>query len=78
MLEIGVQRMGIARQQTAMLGDRLDTDVVAGRAAGTPTILVLTGISTQEEVDGSDYKPDFVYADLIELAAAMRAARMRA
>jgi 4-nitrophenyl phosphatase len=78
MLEIGVQRMGIARQQTAMLGDRLDTDVVAGRAAGTPTILVLTGISNQEEVDNSDYKPDFVYADLIELAAAMRTARKRA
>lgn len=75
MLEIGMQRMGVSREETAMLGDRLDTDVVAGRAAGVTTIMVLTGISTMAEVENSDFKPDYVFADLVETAAALKAAR---
>ncbi len=75
MLDIGVERMGSEKRTTAMLGDRLDTDIVAGAAAGVGTILVLTGISSREEVESSPLKPDYVCADLIELAAALRRAK---
>jgi 4-nitrophenyl phosphatase len=50
--------------ETAMLGDRMDTDILGGYRAGLRTILVLTGISTVEEVDASEFKPDWIYRDL--------------
>ena len=78
MLQIAMRRLGAAERVTAMVGDRLDTDLIAGRDAGVTTIMVLTGISTKEEIAASPIKPDYVYADLIELAAALRAAKARA
>lgn len=77
MLSIGMQRMGVDVSQTAMLGDRLDTDIVAGRDAGVATIMVLTGISTREELATSDLQPDHVYEDLVDFAGALRKAHGR-
>lgn len=78
MLELAMQRMGVGPDVTAMVGDRLDTDIVAGRAAGVMTLLVLTGISTREELAKSPVKPDYVFANLSELASALRAAKASA
>src|SRR4029077_19082630 len=44
-------------ETTAMIGDRMDTDVVAGLEAGLETILVLTGISTRESAERYPYRP---------------------
>ena len=44
-------------ETTAMIGDRMDTDVVAGIEAGLETILVLTGISTRESTERYPYRP---------------------
>ena len=56
-------------ESTAMIGDRMDTDIVAGLEAGLETILVLTGVTTLELVDRFPYRPlrilDSV-ADLID------------
>ena len=52
-----------------MIGDRMDTDVVAGIEAGLHTILVLTGISDQTEIDRYPFRPSEIVnsvADLIE------------
>ena len=57
---------------TAMVGDRMDTDVVAGMEAGLRTILVLTGISTRESAERFPYRPSLIVdsvADLIPLVA---------
>jgi 4-nitrophenyl phosphatase len=61
-------------EDTAILGDRLDTDIVGGQRAGIHTILVLTGISTREEALACDAAPDLIYTDLPEMLAAWRAA----
>ncbi len=75
MLDLSMQRMGVRSDVTAMVGDRLDTDIVAGQAAGVMTLLVLTGISTQEEIATCPVKPDQVFADLIALTGSLRAAK---
>lgn len=56
-------------ETTAMIGDRMDTDVLCGLEAGLETILVLSGISTRADVDRFPYRPDRVVdsvADLID------------
>jgi NagD protein len=56
-------------ESTAMIGDRMDTDVLCGLEAGLETILVLTGISTREESDRYPYRPSRIVnsvADLID------------
>jgi 4-nitrophenyl phosphatase len=71
MLLIGCERIGTAPADTAILGDRLDTDIVGGQRAGLQTILVLTGVSTLSDVDNSEVKPKYVFADLPELQAVL-------
>ena len=57
-------------ESTAMIGDRMDTDIVSGMEAGLETILVLTGITGREQVDRFPFQPNRVVdsvADLIDL-----------
>jgi len=56
---------------TAMLGDRLDTDILGAQRAGLATILVLTGVTSREELATSDIQPDMVYESIDELASAL-------
>ncbi|RAY14137.1 TIGR01457 family HAD-type hydrolase [Actinomadura craniellae] len=56
-------------ETTAMIGDRMDTDVVSGVEAGLHTILVLTGVTRKEEIDRFPFRPARVVdsiADLID------------
>ena len=56
-------------ESTAMIGDRMDTDVVSGLEAGLETILVLTGVTTPEEAERFPFRPSRVVdsvADLVD------------
>jgi 4-nitrophenyl phosphatase len=72
MVSIGLRLLGCAPQEAAMVGDRLDTDVVGGQRAGVVTILVLTGVATAEAAAASPIKPDYVLRDLAELGEQLR------
>jgi 5'-nucleotidase len=56
-------------EHTAMIGDRMDTDVVAGLEAGLHSILVLTGVSTRELAERYPYRPSRIVESIAELAA---------
>src|SRR6478752_2484043 len=55
-------------ETTAMIGDRMDTDIVAGLEAGLETILVLTGISTVESAERYPYRPSRIVDSVADLA----------
>jgi len=68
-MRVAAEQMGVPLAECIMVGDRLETDMVMGRAAGAATALVLTGVTTHEALAASDVRPDFVLdsvADMLE------------
>jgi NagD protein len=61
-------------ESTAMIGDRMDTDIVAGLEAGLHTILVLTGVTTREEVERFPYRPSQIVDGVADLVPSLTAA----
>jgi NagD protein len=60
MFRSALNRIGAHSESTGMIGDRMDTDVVAGIEAGLHTVLVLTGISDRAEIERYPFRPDEV------------------
>jgi NagD protein len=54
-------------ETTAMIGDRMDTDVVAGLEAGLETILVMTGVTTPGEAERYSYRPSRIVDSVADL-----------
>ena len=70
-----VREMGTPIEQTAMVGDRLDTDILGASAAGMPTIMVLTGVNTRADAEAAPARPTLIMDDIAALDRAWRAAR---
>lgn len=73
-----VKLLGGDASTVAMVGDRLSTDIYGAKAAGLRAILVLSGISTREEAENDPVQPDYIFADITELAAFLRQERAEA
>jgi len=56
-------------EETAMIGDRMDTDVIAGLEAGLHTVLVLTGVTTAEEAERFPFRASKVVDSVADLTA---------
>jgi NagD protein len=70
MMRTGLNAIGAHSETSAMIGDRMDTDVLAGLEAGMETFLVLTGLTTKADIESYPYRPTTVVdsiADLVEL-----------
>ncbi|MFF0625467.1 HAD-IIA family hydrolase [Streptomyces sp. NPDC004296] len=70
MMRTGLNAIGAHSESSAMIGDRMDTDVLAGLEAGMETFLVLTGLTAPADIDKFPYRPTHVrdsIADLVEL-----------
>ena len=68
--DIAIERMGIERSEVIAVGDNLLTDILAGAAAGIRTALILTGMSTRNDIAGSQIEPTWIvdgYEDLREI-----------
>jgi NagD protein len=68
MMRAALNYLGVHSEETAIIGDRMDTDVIAGVESGLRTILVLTGSTKREQVDGYPYRPSEVVESLAEIA----------
>jgi len=67
MMRAALNRLQAHSETTVMIGDRMDTDVIAGLEAGMQTVLVLTGIMHAEDVDRFPYRPGRVVSSIAEL-----------
>lgn len=65
--EEAMRRLGSTKKNTAMVGDRLATDIAGAKEVGLWTILVLSGISTLADVQESTIKPDYIFTDIADL-----------
>ena len=70
MFRSAMNKIGAHSENTGMIGDRMDTDIVAGIEAGLHTILVLTGISDQAEIDRYPFRPDEILSSVADLLSA--------
>ncbi len=67
MLELAAERMGLTKDESLVIGDRLETDIAGGQAMGARTALVLSGVSTRQEATEWEPAPDLIAKDLAEL-----------
>ena len=70
MMRTGLNILGCHSQDTAIIGDRMDTDIVAGIECGLDTVLVLSGVTSREEIGHFPYRPRLVLKGVGEIPAA--------
>lgn len=68
MIRTALNTLDAHSESTVMVGDRMDTDIVAGLEAGLQTVLVMSGVSSHDEADHYPYQPSRVVASVAELA----------
>jgi len=69
MMELALERLGLARENVLVVGDRIETDILAGQAVGCPCALVLSGVSTRAEGENISPKIDLIAENLATLVA---------
>ncbi len=67
LMELALERLGTLKEETLIVGDRLETDIAAGQAVGCLTALVLSGVSTNQQAQAWMPKVDLIARDLTEL-----------
>ena len=67
MMRIALRKLGVQREDTVIIGDRMDTDIVAGIEAEIDTCLVLSGISKKETINEFAYRPHYVLQGVNEI-----------
>jgi NagD protein len=67
MMRAGLNAIGAHSETSAMIGDRMDTDIVSGTEAGMETVLVLTGLTQLSDVERFPYRPTRVVNSIADL-----------
>jgi len=67
LMELSLERLGTKKEETLVVGDRLETDIAAGQAVGCPVAFVMSGVSKIEEAEKWNPKIDLIAGDLAEL-----------
>ena len=69
MMRTGLKLLGVHSEEAAMIGDRMDTDIVAGIETGLDTVLVLSGVTTCEECLKFPYRPRLILSGVGDIPA---------
>lgn len=67
MMRTALNYLGVHSEDTVMVGDRMDTDIIAGVEAGMETILVLTGVTRREDVSRFPYQPTRIVESVADI-----------
>ncbi len=67
MMRLALNYLNIHSENTIMVGDRMDTDIVAGVTSGMETILVLSGVTKEENIDTFPYLPTHIKRSVAEI-----------
>ena len=67
MMRLALNYLGAHSEQTVMIGDRMDTDIVTGIESGMETILVLSGVTREEDVRRFPYQPTRIVGNIGEI-----------
>lgn len=67
MMRAALRFVGAHSEETVMVGDRMDTDMVAGMESGLETILVLTGVTSESMVSSFPYRPQRIVASVADI-----------
>jgi len=60
MMRQGLKRLGTRREDSAIIGDRMDTDIISGIESGIDTVLVLSGVTNHENMKKFAYRPHYI------------------
>jgi 5'-nucleotidase len=60
MMRHALKRLGHRREETVIIGDRMDTDIIAGIESEITTVLVLSGVTQREDLDRFAYRPNYI------------------
>jgi HAD superfamily hydrolase (TIGR01457 family) len=66
-LEVALAALGVPARETAMVGDRIETDITMGRRLGLPTVLVLSGVTRADDPRIAAVAPDHVIRSIEDL-----------
>jgi NagD protein len=69
MLHEALRSLDATHKDTIFIGDRMDTDILAGVQAGLETVLVLSGVATQEDANRFPYRPTRIVTSIADLIA---------
>jgi NagD protein len=72
MMRHALKRLGATREETAIIGDRMDTDIIAGVESEIETILVLSGVTNAAEIGRYSYAPKHVLEGVFEIPGGPR------
>jgi NagD protein len=67
MMRTALRTINAHSEDSAIIGDRMDTDIVAGTESGLRTILVLTGVTAREQVERFPYRPTWVCDSIADI-----------
>jgi 5'-nucleotidase len=69
MMRSALNALDAHSESTAMIGDRMDTDIVSGLEAGMETVLVLTGVTSREDAERHPFRPSRIIDSVADLIA---------
>jgi len=67
MMRHALKKLECRREDAAIIGDRMDTDIIAGIESELDTVLVLSGVSTRENIERFPYRPAYILRDVGEI-----------